>query len=455
MKAWSKVLVLGADQHQGLAVIRGLGLAGIPVAACGVSPRSIGFYSRYATETWRYAPPSKDRKRFLDDVAGILSRSRPGLVIPAVESTLVVLNEARELVEGYATLAAPAPEVLEYAIDKGRTLRLAERLGVPVPRTVRGETVGEILAKAGALRFPVAIKPRGHGLHFTTAHTLDFKVRYARDQRELEQMVRPFEQDAKTLLVQEYVQGVGRCVAAVCRHGEALALFAYSREREYPLSGGVSVVRMSIPLDERLAGYVTSLLGEIRWHGVAMVEFKYDPAADRYTLMEINGRFQASTALSLDAGINLPYLAACVYGAGEPGPAQPYRVGVVERWLRGDLLVVRDALTTPSRHAQEIGSIGDRPSRAQVLRQFLHDFRPGMHYDEFKWHDWRPGLVEAVSLIAMVLGWAIHWTTRAGRRALRALGRRLSTAVRSPTQRSMRRGEAAPDLPGRNRSWAS
>src|SRR5438132_13954318 len=129
MKAWSKVLVLGAGQHQGLAVIRGLGLAGIPVAACGVSPRSIGFYSRYATETWRYTPPSDDRKRFLDDVAGILSRSRPGLVIPAVESTLVVLSDARELVERYATLAAPAPAAPEYAIDKGRPPPPAARPG--------------------------------------------------------------------------------------------------------------------------------------------------------------------------------------------------------------------------------------------------------------------------------------------------------------------------------------
>ncbi len=438
MKAWPKVLVLGADQHQGLAVIRGLGMAGIPVVACGTSPRSIGFYSRYATETWRYTPPSDDRKRFLDDVAGILSRSRPGLVIPAVESTLVVLSDARELVERYATLAAPAPEVLEYAIDKGRTLRLAERLGVPVPRTVRGDTVGEILTQAGALRFPLAIKPRGHGLHLSTAHALDFKVRYARDQRELEQVIRPFAQDAKALLVQEYVQGVGRCVAAVCRHGEALALLAYSREREYPLSGGVSVVRKSIPLEERLAGYVTTLLGEIRWHGVAMVEFKYDPPADRHTLMEINGRFQASTALSLDAGINLPYLTACVYGVGEPGPAQPYRVGVVERWLRGDLLALRDALTTRWRHAPEIGPIGGLPSRAQVVRQFLHDCRPGVYYDEFKWQDWKPGLVEAASLIAMVLGWAIHWTTRVGRGALRALGRRCRTAIGSPTRRAMR-----------------
>src|SRR5207302_4519709 len=200
--------------------------------------------------------------------------------------------------------------------------------------------------------FPVASKPRGHGLHLTTANTLGFKVRYARTLDELRLLLQPFERDAGAVLVQEYAAGVGRCVAALCRRGEPLVLFAYSREREFPLSGGVSVVRKSIPLDERLAAYSTALLRAIGWHGVAMVEFKYDPAADRYTLMEINGRFQASTALSLDAGINLPYLAACVYGAGEPGPAQPYRVGVVERWLRGDLLVVRDALTTPSRHAQ-------------------------------------------------------------------------------------------------------
>ena len=32
-----KVLVTGAEEHQGLAVIRGLGLAGVPVVACGAA----------------------------------------------------------------------------------------------------------------------------------------------------------------------------------------------------------------------------------------------------------------------------------------------------------------------------------------------------------------------------------------------------------------------------------
>src|SRR5207237_10927252 len=91
----------------------------------------------------------------------------------------------------------------------------------------------------------------------------------------------------------------------------------YGPVREVPLSGGVSVLRESVKLDERLRRYVTALLKEIKWHGVAMVEFKYDERCDSYTLMEINGRFQASTALSLDAGLNLPYLVACLYGDRE------------------------------------------------------------------------------------------------------------------------------------------
>jgi NAD(P)-dependent dehydrogenase (short-subunit alcohol dehydrogenase family) len=51
-----RVLVTGADQHQGLAVIRGLGQAGVTVIACGPTAQSVGFRSRYAARRhvcWR------------------------------------------------------------------------------------------------------------------------------------------------------------------------------------------------------------------------------------------------------------------------------------------------------------------------------------------------------------------------------------------------------------------
>jgi hypothetical protein len=43
---------------------------------------------------------------------------------------------------------------------------------------------------------------------------------------ELGALVEPFERDVSALLVQEYVPGVGRCVSAICAHGEPLVLFA-------------------------------------------------------------------------------------------------------------------------------------------------------------------------------------------------------------------------------------
>ena len=57
MTAWPTVLVTGSEEHQGLAVIRGLGRAGIPVVACGLQRRSLGFYSRYVVHRATYASP--------------------------------------------------------------------------------------------------------------------------------------------------------------------------------------------------------------------------------------------------------------------------------------------------------------------------------------------------------------------------------------------------------------
>lgn len=434
MTGIGRVLVTGADQHQGLAVIRGLGRAGIPVIAAGGDPRSLGFASRYVDERRVYTSPFDDPAQCQADLLAMIEATRPAVVIPAVEATLIVLNEARVALAPQTRLAAPPGNVLEYALDKWRTLQLARQCGVPAPRTASGAGVTEILAAAAPFRYPLAIKPRGHSLHPTTANTVGFKSRYARTPQELEALLAPFSSDGKALLVQEFAAGVGRCVSAVCDHGEPLALFAYARDREVPLTGGVSVVRRSIPLDDRLREYSVALLRAIGWHGVAMVEFKYDRERDQYTLMEINGRFQASTALSLDAGLNLPHLVAALYAEAPLPPVPAYRVGVEERWLRGDLL----ALAGVWRHgrAQGLGPAGISPGRFRATWHFLRDFRPTMHYDEFQRDDWRPGLAELRALADTAVSWV------AGRFA--GLARRLGTAaaIRSvpstPTHRSIR-----------------
>lgn len=406
MAAETRVLVTGADQHQGLAVIRGLGLAGIPVIACGPKDGSLGFRSRYATEHYTYTPPGKSKTEFIRDVLAILDRTRPGLVIPGVESSLVVLDEYREEVERRAPLAAAPSKALTVAVDKDATIGLAQRVGVPAPETLCCDSREEALDRARSLRFPVALKPRGNALFGPTSHHLDFKVRYARSQDELRSVLDGLGAGAGVPLIQECVLGVGVCVSAVFDRGKPVVLFPYRRVREVPLSGGVSVVRDSIALDPRLEGHVTSLLGELQWHGVAMVEFKYHEGTNAYTLMEINPRFQASTALSLDAGLNLPHLVAHLYGCAPTAPdLRPYRVGVRERWLQGDLLALYQHLRDGGDSATHGNPLYQPPSRARATWDFLKDFRPGVKYDEFKWNDWKPGVFEGGALVGMVWGW--------------------------------------------------
>lgn len=438
------VLVTGADQHQGLAVIRGLGRVGVRVIAAGSESKSLGFASRYAADHRLYASPFADPMRATADLLAIIRATRPAVVVPTVEATLVLLNEARAEVERYSILAAPPAETLEYALDKGRTLHLARACEVPAPRTAVGARLHELLREAEALRFPVAIKPRGHSLHPGTSHRLGFKVQYARSIQELATLLAPHAQEAHRVLVQERVRGVGRCVAAVCDRGRPLTLFAYERTREVPLSGGVSVARRSIELDRTLRRYTTMLLGELRWHGVAMVEYKYDESAGTYTLMEINGRFQASTALALDAGVNLPYLVAALHARWPRPPLPTPRVGVEARWLRGDLAALGGAWRGPT-------PAGRDPILHALLAtwRFVWDFRPGMHYDEFSWDDPRPALQELLALMRGASEWVRERVTGAWRRGVAAFTRRrirLSASV----HRSMRVYTASKSLRGRS-----
>ncbi len=49
-------------------------------------------------------------------------------------------------------------------------------------------------------------------------------------------------------------------------------------------------------------------LEHLNWQGVAMLEYRWDPASDRLYLMEMNARFWGSLHLALYAGVDFPRL---------------------------------------------------------------------------------------------------------------------------------------------------
>src|SRR5690349_13859311 len=203
-----RVMVVGAEAHQGLAVIRGLGAAGADVIAAGPDRRSLGFYSRYVVERVQYRSPHRDIDGFIRDISDAARRSGADLIMPATDATLAALLARRREVEQVAPLAAPPNATAAYALDKRAMLDLATSVGAPVPRSAVGATMEALLTHARLLRPPYVVKRRGHERSIAMSADADFAVRYAADRNELRRALLPLANEAEHLLVQEYVPGI-------------------------------------------------------------------------------------------------------------------------------------------------------------------------------------------------------------------------------------------------------
>jgi predicted ATP-grasp superfamily ATP-dependent carboligase len=177
-------------------------------------------------------------------------------------------------------------------------------------------------------------------------------------------------------------------VFVLCDRGRVRTAFAHRRLREKPPSGGVSVLCESVAPDPHLIEQAATLLGPLRWHGVAMLEYKQDRRTGQPFLLEVNGRFWGSLQLAVDAGVDFPYLAYQL-ALGQPliAPAT-YRVGVKSRWLLGDL----DHLVSRMRSKPDRDDPG--PSKLRTVVEFLKLAAREQRYDVVSPDDPRPGIHE-------------------------------------------------------------
>lgn len=411
--AWPPVLVTGAESRPGLLVVRGLGRAGIPVLAAGSGPRPLGFASRYARVRQAVPSAAADPDGFVDAVVDLARREGAGLIMPATESSLVALDARRSDVDAAAPLAAAPSSAVRTSLDKRAMLPLAAELGLDVPRTARGTSAAELLERAADFVFPLAIKPFGPGVlvEAQTGRSMDLKVTFADDRAALTRILAEWEDRAAGLIVQEYVQGLGVGVEGVYDAGRRVALLAYDRVRENPITGGVATIRRSIALPPDLAAGTDRLLAHLGWHGVGMTEWKRRPDG-RHVFMELNGRFSAGGAVTMDSGFNFPHLVAALF-LGRPLPSfPPYALGVTERWLIGDLQALERYAV--ARLEGQGSSVATRlPPVSRVLADFVRDFRPGVGLDEVKGDDLRP-----------LVPWLLDVVSQTGRSAVR-LGKAL------------------------------
>jgi predicted ATP-grasp superfamily ATP-dependent carboligase len=131
----------------------------------------------------------------------------------------------------------------------------------------------------------------------------------------------------------------------------------------------------------------------LHWDGLAMVEFKVNPADGTATLMEVNGRYWGSISLPLLAGMDFPLFQwQLVHGEPLEIPST-YAVGTKWRWSAGYLRRFHGMLLAARRRG---------PVRDLWFRELAHlagDFGPSTRDALFSFSDPMPAVVELLRTI--------------------------------------------------------
>lgn len=384
------ILVTNASRGSSIAIIRSLGRKGWRVIAADSRSNSPGFYSQYAPENLVYPSPEFAPDKFLNVLLGAARDQRIDLIIPVTDEVILPLSAERSRFEGVSELALPEPNALDRVSNKCETLNLAQRLGIPYPKTLIVHSVEEASKQAADLGWPLVLKPQFSRLYRNQRGIEKFSVSYAQDIDDLATQVSCLEGRCPVLL-QEYYSGTGEGVELLMYQGEPIAGFQHRRLREYPLHGGPSAFRESVDVDPQMWGYAVSMLRELNWTGLAMVEFKI--GSDGPKLMEINGRVWGSLPLAVLSGMDFPAKLVELYLSGPPelnnGPDLSYIRGVRARNVQLDILWIASVLGGINKYP-----FFEMPKRGQGIKALLELFNPAYKDDILTLEDPRPGLVQ-------------------------------------------------------------
>jgi len=384
------VLVTDGDTRAALAITRSLGRRGHRIVVGEKSIPSLASVSRFCSERWRYPDPLKLPDEFLDDLFRTVRERGIYVLLPVTEITTGLVTENAGKLDESCRLPFPEYNSFQKASNKLDILRLADHLGVPVPATRVLQVNGVGSGIIAGLSYPVVVKPHRSRVR-TENGWKSADVSYASGPEELAVLLREKGNWEFPVLLQERIPGPGIGVFACYQNGRMVSLFGHRRIREKPPSGGVSVLRESVPVSPQARISTMRLLDHLKWHGVAMVEFKLDERDGVPKLMEVNGRFWGSLQLAIDAGVDFPAILMRI-AKGEPvEPIFSYKMGVKTRWFWGDmdsllmlLLKNRTGLHLPERY----------PGRLRAVADFLRFFEKDLHYEVESLGDLRPALHE-------------------------------------------------------------
>ena len=332
-------LIIGGHV-QGLGLIRSLGMEGIPVYCMDTTPYNIGRYSKYCKKFIKMPSDVYDSsENFVNFFRTVheLYNLDEWIIFPTHDLTVAYLSKNKHELSKYFTIWTPDWDCVKYCYDKKLTYKIAESIGISIPKSYFPEDVSDLSEVDYLFQYPLIIKPAiMHEFYKVTKH----KAFVVNDKEELKgkylkacSATNPLD-----IIIQEIIPGGPENLFSFCpffKDETVVVGCTARRKRQIPMDFGTGTYNETVSSKEDIIDMSTKVLKAIDYYGLSEVEFKLDQRDNTFKFFEINPRTWKWHSLVLRAGINMPYLLyldSLGIKIGE-GELQAPRIGI--KWIDG------------------------------------------------------------------------------------------------------------------------
>jgi predicted ATP-grasp superfamily ATP-dependent carboligase len=346
-------IVSTASDIAAVTITQTLGPLGIPVHALSNVKHAPAFYSRYTTTCHRTpigvgGSDIRDNVHEPDELMEyMLENVERGVLFPGSDGNIRFLARHKQrLLEAGFHLCIPDEDALLKALNKSDLALFAAEHGFPIPETRVVDSAADLVRVRDELRFPIVLKgvfKKNHRLIKTRDELASGYDTFLDGFRGKTDRIRT--------VAQEWIPGPSEAFAklyVMCDHdGTVKATHQLRRLRVHSRKDGSQGDTLAARTEriQALADEWIPFFKRLGWVGMASMECKRDPADGRYKLIEINPRPWAILKISVDCGMNIPWLYYRLAQGEAPGHAaqRPHRSG------RGARPVLEAAAQRPAR----------------------------------------------------------------------------------------------------------
>jgi len=208
-------------------------------------------------------------------------------------------------------------------LDKYRTIRAAQKVGFPCPRTYLPESEDDLRQIVEEVGFPVVIKPR-----FTSGGR---GTEMVRDFPELLEKMRLARKTHSAPMIQEFIPGKEKqqFYLLIDKIGNPKINFCPKTHRIYLRIHRNSSAASEASVPHPYSLYATRLVRKIGWWGGITVQTKIDSRDGLPKLMEMNPRLGHHLWYMTGLGINAPLMCLKISRGEEVQGVEEYTVGTM------------------------------------------------------------------------------------------------------------------------------